>query len=230
MNAVLYYSNAGECKRIAEYLADKTGFALIELNAADKLQYELALLVFPVYCQNVPQAVKEFLRKLKTEYLALIAMYGRASYGNVLNEIQHKYNHSIIAAAYVPTKHAYVDEERFNEFDKLDPIADKLNDVRKHPTTVQIPKSSKNPFANFAPAWRSRQGVKIVRGEQCNGCGTCNSICPLNAVNCGKTNNKCIRCMKCVVNCPNKALTLKLSQAMRAYLNKRKRDELVIYI
>lgn len=230
MNAVLYYSNAGECKRIAEYLADKTGYEIGDILSVTEDSYDRIIVVFPVYCQNVPRIVGGFLSRISCQYLTLIAAYGKMSYGNVLYEIQREHRHRIIAAAYVPTKHSYVDEERFEEFDKLDLIADKLNDVRKHPTTVQIPKSSKNPFANFAPAWRSRQGVKIVRGEQCNGCGTCNSICPLNAINCGKTNNKCIRCMKCVVNCPNKALTLKLSQAMRAYLSKRKRDELVIYI
>lgn len=225
MNAVLYYSNSGESKRIAEYLADKTGFALIDINAADSLQYERALLVFPVYCQNVPQAVKEFLRKLKTEYLALIATYGRASYGNVLNEVQREHRHRIIAAAYLPTKHSYVDEERFDEFDRLAPFIEKLDGDGE----ITIPRSRKNPFASFAPEWRSRLGVKIVKNARCTDCGTCNGICPQNAIKYGKPNGKCIRCGKCVVSCPQGALTLKTSRPMRAYLNKRKRDELVIY-
>lgn len=226
MNAVLYYSNSGESKRIAEYLADKTGFALIDLNAADNLQYERALLVFPVYCQNVPQAVKEFLRKLKTEYLALIATYGRASYGNVLNEIQREHRHRIIAAAYLPTKHSYVDEERFDEFDRLAPFIEKLGGNGE----ITIPRSRKNPFAAFAPQWRSRLGVKILCSSDCNGCGTCDRVCPQNAITRGKPNNNCIRCGKCVVNCPQGALTLKPSRIMRAYLKKRKRTELKIYI
>ena len=225
MNAVLYYSNSGESKRIAEYLADKTGFALIDLNAADNLQYERALLVFPVYCQNVPQAVKEFLRKIQTEYLALIATYGRASHGNVLNEIQREHRHRIIAAAYLPTKHSYVDEERFDEFDRLTPFIEKLDGCGE----ITIPRSRKNPFASFAPEWRSRIGVKIVKNARCSSCGTCDRVCPQNAIQYGKPNGKCIRCTKCVVSCPQGALTLKTSRPMRAYLNKRKHDEIVIY-
>lgn len=225
MNAVLYYSNSGESKRIAEYLADKTGFALIDLNAADNLQYKRALLVFPVYCQNVPQTVKEFLRKIQTEYLALIATYGRASHGNVLNEIQREHRHRIIAAAYLPTKHSYVDEERFDEFDRLAPFIEKLDGSGE----ITIPRSRKNPFAAFAPEWRSRIGVKIVKNARCNACGTCNGVCQQKAIRYGKPNGKCIRCMKCVVSCPQGALTLKTSRPMRAYLNKRKHDTIIIY-
>lgn len=225
MNAVIYFSNAGECKRIAEYISDKTGWTLFDIKQTANCAYNTAVVVFPVYCQNTPQRVKDFLSELQAENVALIAAYGKMSYGNVLYEIQLKYKHTVIAAAYVPTKHAYVKEERFNRFDELAVIIDKLN----NPQEIIIPRSRKNPFASLAPEWRSRVGVKILRNSNCNSCGTCTSICSQIAINCGKTNNKCIRCTKCVVNCPQDALTLELSLPMRAYLSKRKYSEIVIY-
>lgn len=226
MNAVLYYSNTGESKRIAEHLAKQIGCEPIDITAAADCEYHCALLVFPVHCQNIPQKVASFLLRLKTKYLIVIATYGKMSYGNVLNEIQRRYRHNIIAAAYAPTKHAYVDEAPFDKFEKLSPLLDKLTS----PTTVNIPQTRKNPFANLAPSWRSRQGVKILLGEQCNGCGLCSAICPEHAIKNGKTNNRCIRCLRCVGACPNKALTFKLAPPLKRYLKKPKTADLVIYV
>lgn len=230
MNAVLYYSNTGESKRIAEYLADKTGFDIFDITKTAQCEFASAVIVFPVYCQNVPAAVNDFLQKLRAENVAVVATYGRASYGNVLNDIQRRYNHKIIAAAYIPTKHAYVDEAGFDRFDELAPLTDKILSADNNSCAVTIPRSRKNPFAAFAPSGRSRIGVKIVRNERCDGCGKCKAVCPQNAIKQGKPNRKCIRCAKCVVSCPHGALTLRLSTPMRIYLNKRKKDEIVIYI
>lgn len=230
MNAIIYYSNAGESKRIADYVAEQTGFCLIDMTATADFRYETAVVVFPVYCQNVPKAADKYLQRLQAERLAVIATYGKMSYGNVLNEIQRKYRFNIIAAAYVPTKHAYLYEPRFDGFDRLAPLISKLKDAEKRPTTVNIPKSSKNPFASFAPAWRSRQGVKIVRNDDCNDCGQCEQSCPEHAIKSGKPSRNCIRCARCVNVCPQGALSLKLTYPMRRYLKRRKIDELVIYV
>ena len=69
MNAVLYYSNTGESKRIAEYLADKTGFDIFDITKTTQCEFASAVIVFPVYCQNVPAAVNDFLQKLRAETL-----------------------------------------------------------------------------------------------------------------------------------------------------------------
>ena len=226
MNAVIYFSGTGESYNIAKYLADKTKFLLLDVTNITANKFTNTILVFPVYCQSAPKCIMEFLSTLKTTRLALVATYGRISYGNVLNEIQREHRHRIIAAAYLPTKHSYVDEERFDEFDRLAPFIEKLGGNGE----ITIPRSRKNPFASFAPEWRSRIGVKILRGSNCSSCGTCDRVCPQNAITRGKPNNNCIRCGKCVVNCPQGALTLKPSRIMRAYLKKRKRTELKIYI
>ena len=226
MNAVIYYSNTGACKRIAEYLADKSGYILCDIYGIERYVFDTAILVFPVHCQNVPDAVKDFLSKLKVNALAVVAAYGKMSYGNVLYEVQKKYPHNIAAAAYVPTKHAYLEEKDFADLEKLDVLLEKL----KNPSAVRIPKSHKNPFANFAPKLRSRVGVKLYSDAACNGCGICAAVCNVGGINNGKPNKNCIRCLKCVSACPQKALHFKCGTAMRLYLKRRKRDELILYI
>lgn len=225
MNAVVFYSNTGECKRIAEYFAEQLGFPLAEISNAEH-QYENAVLVFPVHCQNVPQAVTQFLHTLSVRNLTLIAAYGKMCHGNVLYEIQQKHHFNIVAAAYVPTKHTYINEPRFNGFDRLRQVVDKTS----NPSAIKIHKSYKNPLANVFKGLRSRIGVKIVKKDNCDNCGLCQINCPQHAIANGKTNHNCIRCLKCVADCPKQALTFKTTTAMTAYLKNKKQNELVIYV
>ncbi len=226
MNAVIYYSNTNESKRIAQYLAKKLGYTLLDVYDVNEYVYGNAVVVFPVYCQNIPNKVKEFLARFKADNFAAVATYGQMGYGNVLYEIQQKYAR-LTAAAYVPTKHAYLDGERFDRFDRLDVIADKF----RCPALITVPKAHKHPFANFIKELRSRIGVKIIRdGSKCDNCGICAKMCNQHAIKNGKTTNKCIRCMKCVVNCPNNALTLRKSKIMAKYLSKPRQTELLIYV
>lgn len=225
MNAVIYYSNTGECKRIAEYFAKQLGFPLVDMANAEH-QYENAVLVFPVHCQNLPQAVTQFLRNLTVSNLTVIAAYGKMCHGNVLDEIQQKRRLNIVAAAYVPTKHTYLDEPRFDDFDKLRQVVDKT----LNPSAIKIHRSYKNPLASAFKGLRSRIGVKIVKNSNCDNCGLCETNCQQHAITHGKTNCKCIRCLKCVAHCPKQALTFKTTAAMTAYLKKKKQDDLVIFV
>lgn len=226
MNAVIYYSNTGESKRIAEYFAQKTGFPLFDIFALPEYDYDTAVLVFPVHCQNLPNPVKNFLQLLHTKALIAIATYGRMCYGNVLYEIQKHYHHNMTAAAYVPTKHSYLPESGITDLNGLTPILSKIN---SH-DPIDIPKSYKNPLSNICKGLRSRMGVKIYRDNNCNNCGTCKAVCNNNAIKNGKTNRRCIRCLKCVSQCPNNALHFTSRLPMRIYLRKNKTDKTVIYI
>lgn len=227
IDAVIYYSDNGECAAIARYLSDRSGFDLLDATTLCVFDFERVILVFPVYCQSFPPTVKQILGKLRVERLSVVAAYGKMCCGNVIYEIKHKYGFKVTAAAYVPTKHAYLSEDRFSDFDKLLPIVEKqASDVEPN-----IPRLKKNVFAGFFPAMRSRMGVKTIKDRSlCDGCGQCERACVMGAVKRGVPNGKCIRCLKCVAVCPNKALSFRCSAVMRTYLGKRKRDELIIYV
>lgn len=225
MNAVIYYSNTYQSKRLAEYFAEITSFELFDIFDLPKYAFDTAILVFPVHCQNIPYPVKDFLACLRAERLIAIATYGKMCCGNVLNELQRRYRHNIIAAAYVPTKHTYLSESGFDDFSKLNVIVSKITT----PSTINIPKIYKNPFSNFFTGLRSRMGVKIYKDPQCNNCGKCSAICNNKAIEKGKINRNCIRCLKCVENCPNKSLHFALRLPMRLYLQKKQQNDLIIY-
>ena len=226
MNAVFYDTGRGESKRIAEYCSSKLGFPLLDVQELENRRYGHTVLVFPVYCQNVPTLVKSFLSKLNTEYLTVIATYGKMSFGNVLWEIQNRYPHTVIAGAYLPTKHTYLDEKRFDDWELLDGLFIKIN----APNEVKIPRSFKNPLANVVPELRSRLGVRLIKTSACNACKECEKACRYKAIREGKPNKTCVRCLRCVEACPQQALRFQCRLPLKLYLKKKKNNRFVLYV
>ena len=236
MNAVIYYSNTGESKKIAQVLAQQTKYDLLDLtNVSDVFErvFDNAVVVFPVHCQNIPATVRAFLKNFTANNLALVATYGKMCHGNVLYEAQKLWCGNIVAAAYVPTKHSYLTDSSCADTDKFTAIADKLRviaDKFNAPQPIKVPRAYKNVFAGFFPALRSRMGVKLYKTDRCNACGKCDKACERQAIHNGKPNGKCIRCLKCVMCCPQNALAFSLRMPMRLYLKKKQQDELKIYV
>lgn len=219
MNVVYYFSGSGNTKEVATHIAQELDFPLEEIFKNTPDRTETAVVVFPVYCQNIPKPVKRFLETLECEKIALIATYGRISHGNVLKECEKIVKAKIVAAAYVPCNHSYLAVN--DGFDKasLKPLITKIKQSNAM-DCVKIPKARKNVFANFMPSLRSRIGVKIIKTDSCTDCGKCGEICPANAIKNGITNKNCIRCLKCVTYCPNNALSFKLSRVLSDYLKR----------
>lgn len=219
MNVVYYFSGSGNTKQVATYVAKELDFPLEEISENTPDRTETAVVVFPVYCQNIPKPVKRFLETLESEKIALIATYGRISHGNVLKECEKIVKAKIVAAAYVPCRHTYLDVNDDFDESSLKPLITKIKQSNAV-DCAKIPRVRKNAFANFMPSLRSRIGVKIIKTDSCTDCGKCGEICPANAIKNGITNENCIRCLKCVTYCPNRALTFKLSRILSDYLTR----------
>ena len=238
-NAVCFYSETGETRRIAEFFAKETGYPLIDItgtgvaqaktNGNETFYYDNLVLCFPVHCQNIPGLVRDFLSESKIKNLTVIASYGKMNHGNVLYEVQKKYRKNIkaiVAAAYIPAKHSYItDDTSFNDLCVQEPLVKKI----KNPSGIILPKLKKNPLANLFPKRRSRTGIKIYKNSACKRCGLCESLCNYAAIKNGVTNNKCIRCLKCVKICPESALSFKPTFFMKKYLERKKITDTIIY-
>ena len=227
MNAVVFYSNTGQSKAIATCFANQLGYPLADMEIKCAEYYQNLVLVFPVHCQNIPDIVKSFLKNISVENLTVVATYGKMCCGNVLYEIQKNYQKNIVAGAYIPTKHSYIDnDDAFCDLDELKPIVEKV----KEPSYIQLPRLYKNPLADIFPKLRSRIGLAIQKSENCNGCNLCAERCPFGAIKSGTTNRKCIRCLKCVESCPRQALKIKLGMPLKLYLRKKKSNKIIIYV
>lgn len=227
MNAVIFYSNTGHSKKVATYFANQLGYPLLDIETKCAEHYRDLVLVFPVHCQNIPDIVKAFLKNISANNLTVIATYGKMCCGNVLYEIQRNYQKNIVAAAYIPTKHSYINnDDLFCDFDKLKPIVEKI----KEPSYIKLPKLYKNPLANIFPKLRSRLGLTIQKSASCSGCNLCTERCSFGAIKSGVINDRCIRCLRCVESCPRQALKIRLSLPLKLYLRKKKTNNFIIYI
>ena len=176
MNAVVFYSNTGQSKAIAAYLANQLGYPLADMETKCAVHYQNLVLVFPVHCQNIPDIVKNFLKNVSVDNLTAIATYGKMCCGNVLYEIQKSYQKNIVAGAYIPTKHSYIDnDDVFCDFDKLKPLIEKV----KAPSYIQLLKLHKNPLADVFPKPRSRLGLTIQKAQIATSVISVPSVAPL---------------------------------------------------
>ncbi len=225
---VYCFSGTGRTMKLAEYMANQLDAEIVPISCNMDLseKNDVSLVVFPVYCQNIPDIVADFLKSLKTEKLAVIAAYGKFSYGNVIWEAAKLSSAQFIGGAYAPIGHTFLNETVDFDFTRLLPLVQRI----KNPKEASVPKSKKNPFASFLPEWRSRIGVKLTKNEKCIFCGLCEKACLMNAMKDGKPNRKCIRCLKCVTLCPNGALEYRNRKVLEIYLSQSRNEDFKIYL
>ena len=236
MNGVIYYSNTGRSRAVAEYFARETGWAAYDLNDSKQAQaaadtaFERAVLVFPVYCQSIPDAVKALLDKLRARYLTAVATYGKMCYGRVLFELQRSYTAGKrVGAAYFPMSHSYLKKEEEVPFISLYPLILKMREQNPKPAVIN--RTYKNPFVGVGKDARSRMLVKMVRdGSKCVGCGKCERDCLFGGIKNGRFNRRCKRCLKCVMECPTGALSFICRLPLRLYLKKKPIERFIIYV
>lgn len=225
MNAVLYYSNTNESLHIAEYFRNLFHFEILDIRKITSYSFQHVVIVFPVYSQNIPTEVRNQLRKIKADKVILVATYGKMSYGRVLYDAQRLIEGAVVGAAYIPTKHSYLIEDKaFDDYASLN----KLKECFSMDKDIKIPKTKKNVFANVLINQRARIGIKILKNRNCSSCNICHQYC--DSITNGRTDKTCIRCMKCISICPNQALSFKQNIFMKKYLSKTRCNKVIFYL
>lgn len=229
MNRIYYFSGSGKTRRLAQFFYNKLGFELCDISKREGRlcnNANIAVVLFPVYCQNIPDPMRDFLPTLKAEKVAFVATYGRKSYGNVIEDAVKLTSAEFIGGACVPCGHSFLDEDDCFDFESFSPIVDRIND----PKPAKVEHGKKVFYADLIPAQRTRIGVKINRNDSCTHCGKCIADCPMGAMEEKRINNNCIRCLKCVKECPENALDFKTLWFMKLYLENGKKNRTIICI
>jgi len=241
---LIYFSPSNETAKVNNYYLDKlsscevyniTDF-LTRVNFNFNIDIDFLILSFPIYSQDIPQEVKEFVNKIKGKYAVINVTYGGISYGNGLykaGNILKSNGFKIIGASILSAKHSYSNIDYQINLNTLDAIIEKIESSSFN--EINIGKQSKNILASIAPNFRSKLSVKApnVNIDKCNRCTICQLRCPVKAIDDNlKINNKCIRCMSCVILCKNQARVIKrkvfLNLYLKLYLYKNIQNRIII--
>ena len=228
MNKIFYFSGSGKSRRLAEYLGKVLDFPVIDINKIEQgeCSAETAVVVFPVYCQNLPDPIKDFLPKLNAKNIVFAATYGKKSFGNIIYDAAQLVDGNVIAGVCVPCGHSFLEEPDDFDFEALSPFIERI----KNPKNAVITKAHKDFYADLIPAQRTRIGVKITKNKNCISCGKCAENCPMCAIENNKINKNCIRCLGCVSNCPEHALSVKTLWFMKIYLKAVRKNKIQYYL
>lgn len=226
MTAVYYFSGTGHSRAIAEYIAGQLGCPPVSIERTEELCVTTAVVVFPVYSDNLPAPVRDFLHRLNCEHAALIAAYGRISRGNVITQAARLCRGEIICGAYVPTGHTYLEQPAEFDREALAPVIERI----RNPHPAVIPKEHASFLGNLLPEARARMAVKLRRSDSCSGCGICAEVCPAGTMTMGVPGGGCLRCLRCVKACPVQALSAEYMPILKAYLSRERTCDTVIYL
>jgi ferredoxin len=207
-----------EVRHIAAAMADGKG----ALRAAGKIG-----IVFPVYVEGLPLIVERFVRCLDIQpgtYIFAVSNYGESAGGSLvqLEQIFQEKGRGLDAAfglkmpdntqiLFPPSPAAEQKRDLKRAAEAVEAIAQTVSEGAEAGANLLqaarcTPKSSWQRPA-FDPV---KMAEKFSADEKCNGCGICESICPVSNVemNGGKPRwlNRCELCLACMQWCPQEAI------------------------
>ena len=239
--AIVYFSATGNTEKIAKTIKEQfielkntideiniTNYS--ERNALKNFSlYEALIFGFPIHYWRAPRLIREWFTNLDGKGIkcAVFFTYGGVNAGIAhynIKTIMDKQNFNLIASAEFLGKHTYnlagwkLMETRPNKEDLkiAKDFASKSYQrfIGKDTSRVEFekPKKSNEEIDTIELAARRAIPTPFREINECSMCGTCEEVCPTNAMNKekGKPDRRiCIRCLRCVVNCPDQVLIMK---------------------
>ncbi len=193
----------------------------------DLAHYNAFIFGFPIYAWRAPRVVREWLKSLngKGKRCATFFTYGGVTFGAAhynTKEILEGSNFILIASSEFPGKHTFnlagwdflENRPDKGDFDIAKKFARKIlkrfQEKEISRIDIEDPMISKQIFEKFEK--REKSLPKPSRsGKECSMCRTCEEVCPSSAMNADTgeaDNDKCLRCLRCMINCPDNVLEI----------------------
>ena len=236
---VFYFTATGNSLYVARQL-DRNCISIPQaIHGKLAFQDERIGIVCPVYGHEMPEIVKEFVRKatFDTDYLYLVETYGHRHGGanELAEEIfkesgKHTDYATTISMAdnFLPAFD--MNEER--EFDKKRDIEGHIAEIKAdidakrkwhQPVTDEDRAIHQWYLDNLKGEQDAQRGNLYTITEECIGCGICTKVCPAGCIelkdqhaiqHLTAENGKviCNSCMACIHNCPKNAIRLNIPE------------------
>jgi len=239
--AIVYFSATGNTEKIAGIIKEQLvelKNEVIEVNITNSTErenfksvdpYEAMVFGFPVHYWRAPRLIREWLTTIngKGTRCAVFFTYGGVHVGLAhydIKEILDKQKFNLVASAEFLGKHTYnlggwnlmKTHPNTEDFEMAKEFTLKVYErfLEKNLISVEFdkPRTSSEKIDKIEQAFKRAIPSPYRETEDCSMCGTCEDLCPVNAMDKerGKPNRRlCIRCFRCVVSCPDEILKMK---------------------
>lgn len=231
---ILCFSGTGNSRYVAEFIADKLGDTVVDLNEKIKHGDRSSIIVngrlviaTPTYAWRIPRVVTEWIEK--TDITATDGVWfvmtcggevGNAEKFNKLLCTQKRFDYRGTAQIVMPENYiAMFDAPQVDEAKQI--VSNSIRDIEKAAEQIK----NEKPFKTLKTSLIDKLYSGIVNDvfypmfvkskafyatDDCIGCGKCVKLCPLNNVKLadGKPvwGNNCTHCMACICYCPKEAI------------------------
>jgi ferredoxin len=232
---VLYFTATGNSLYVAKSFGGET-YSIPRLLKEGHFHFEDEKIgiVFPVFHNSVPKLVEEFLDKvtIRSKYIFGIATYGMYSGAatRTLIEIGKRngfdfsyINEIVMVDNYLPGFE--MKKQQGGEAKKLieEHLSQIVNEVgidrkyiRKHSAATELIR-----YLNLK-LYDKEFEKNFTVDASCNGCKTCERVCPVDNIKVNKQpdfQSNCQHCLACIQNCPQKAIHLKNEKSTERFVN-----------
>jgi ferredoxin len=232
---ILYFTATGNNLYVAKRIGDEY-YSIPKLMKEGIFDFEDEKIgiIFPVYNIGVPKIVEEFLNKvrLKSKYIFGITTYGAFSGATTRhlleigkrNGIEFSYiNELIMVDNYLPgfdMNKQIQGQAKKNIEENLEKIIKDIKEGRKYIKKHTIIKEGLRVLADKFYDNKFEKNFSV--DNNCNGCKTCERVCPVANIKVDKNpvfNNNCQHCLSCIHNCPKKAISIKKEKNKVRFIN-----------
>jgi ferredoxin len=227
ISMIFYFSGTGNSLYAAKSLDQKT-VSIPQVIDRENLHFsdERIGIAAPVYGHEMPQMVKEFIRKadFETDYLYLILTYG-TRHANAVELAQKVFDEAGKKADYIHTVLMVdnflpaFDMKEQTSIDKhveeqLESVRRDINDKKRE--IEEVTEEDRKAHAGYLEMVNHKPETiwaDFTFTEKCIGCGLCTKICPAGCIylegkRVMRTGENCQACMACVHVCPEAAIVV----------------------
>ncbi len=230
---IYYFSGTGNSLAIARKLSEKlehSGIISIPqvINKANDITGEIIGIVCPIYFHNMPHIVRDFVKKIKKVKYLFVVYAGAGDLGLCVKRTKEFFttqNIELSSLFNIPlpdnsTLHVKPEEkqkEMLNSADKkIEEISKTVNGKGGHfdSNTSGFYHTYVHPgiLSKYFYPKIKQMDKDFTTDEKCNGCSTCQKVCPVNNITMKDNgpvwnlNNRCQACLACYNWCPKESI------------------------
>lgn len=234
---LLYFTATGNCLSVAKsFGGELLSIPQLIKNGQYELEADKIGIIFPIFHNSVPKLVEEYLDKAKlhSSYIFGIGTYGMFG-GNAMKHLKEIGSRNGISFAYL-NEVLMVDNylpgfEMKKQKDGLikKQVEQQLTIIKKEVAEQKRYFKQKSAVVDLlrklnVTFYDSEFEKKFSVEESCNGCKTCEKVCPVANIKVDQRpvfQGNCQHCLACIQNCPKSAIHIKGEKSKERFRNEQ---------